>query len=674
MPDSPIPPSLRNARWPEALVWAGALACVAGFLQHRLWEALPAGRFGESLLLAALVVLVAWPLRQWRGWCWADALALAWLAALVALTGVLPALGVGLLLAAAAGLGSIVTGTSRPLLACLCGLALITATIGWTLPLPVHHWWTYLPLSLLAIGWRQRALREQAMACAAGWRAAVQACPRGAAWSVLVLGIASSAAWLPTLQYDDLAYHLGLPWQLLRHGRYALDPTHQVWALAPWAGDVLQAVPQMLARIEARSALNLAWLVAGAAGLWQLSRLLDLRPVLRWMVLALFGSLPLAAGLLTGMHTETAAAAVTVALAVLVLDDGAPDGARRLLAGGLLLGLLFALKPLHGVAALPLLAWAAWRQRRALPGATSLLAALLAAALVAGSSYVYAWMVTGNPVLPLLNDVFDSPWFAPVGFNDARWQQGLAPDVLWDLSFDTAHYLEGWPGGAGFVLVALAGAWLLSLLDQRSRGLALCATLAIALPLLPLQYARYLHPGMVLLLPALALAVQRWLPPGRGLVLLASLCVLDVAFQANAHWLLHVGGSKRAVLALGRDMPLFTRYAPERALAAAIREDAPDGGAVLVLSQPFHAELAGRGRTVEWYAPGMHAAALVAEADPSGGAWADLLRRESITEVIARPELLTAAQRAGLRRIGAVRARQVGDAAWWRIPARGDAP
>jgi hypothetical protein len=673
VPDSPTSPPSRDARWPEALVWAGVAACLAGFLQYRLWQALPAGRFGESLLLAALVALVAWPLRRWRGWRWADALALVWVAALVALTGALPALAVALLLAAAAALGSVVTGASRPLLACLCGLALIAAAVGWTLPLPVHYWWTYLPLLLLAVGWRQRALREQALVCAAGWRAAVQACPRGAAWGVLVLGLASTGAWLPTMQYDDLAYHLGLPWQLLRHGRYALDPTHQVWALAPWASDVLQAVPQVLARTEARSALNLAWLVAGAAGLWQLSRLLGLRPAMGWLVLALFGSLPLAAGLLTGMQTETAAAAVTVALALLVLDEGR-DGARRLLAGALLLGLLFALKPLHGVVALPLLAWAAWRQRRARPGVAPLLAALLGTVLVAGSSYAYAWIVTGNPVLPLLNDLFSSTWFAPVRFNDARWQQGLDPGVLWELSFDTAHYLEGWAGGAGFLLVALAGAWVLALLDRRSRGLALCATLAIVLPLLPLQYARYLHPGMVLLLPALVLAVQRWLPARRGMVLLALLCVLDLAFQANAQWLLHVGGSKRSVLALGRDMPLFTRYAPERVLAAAIRERAPGGGAVLVLPHPFHAELAGRGRTVEWYAPKWHAATRAAEADPSGGAWAGLLRRERIADVIVRPEHLTPAQRAGLQRLGAVRTRQVGEAAWWRIPAGDDAP
>src|SRR3546814_17109986 len=115
----------------------------------------------------------------------------------------------------------------------------------------------------------------------------VTASPRAATCAVLLLGIASTGAWSPTLQYDDLAYHLGLPWQLMQHGRYGLDPSHQVWALAPWAGDTLQAVAQVVAREEARSALHVAWLAATAAGLWRLGALLCLHPAMRWATAAL---------------------------------------------------------------------------------------------------------------------------------------------------------------------------------------------------------------------------------------------------------------------------------------------------------------------------------------------------------------------------------------------------
>jgi len=395
--------------------------------------------------------------------------------------------------------------------------------------------------------------------------------------------------------------------------------------------------------------------------------------VARWIVLALFASLPMVAALLGGMQTEAPAAAVTVALALLMVSGPADTVVRTagrgwLLAAALLFGLLCALKSLHGAAALPLLAWGLWRSGAQIERRWWF-AAAAAALAVAGSSYTYAWVLTGNPVLPLLNDVFHSADFPSTSFNDARWQSGIGVALPWRLTFDTARFLEGWDGGIGFVLIALAGAWLVALADAGTRALTVCASLAVALPLLPLQYARYLHPGMVLLLPLLVAAVDRALPARRALWLLVGVCGLNLAFQANSQWLLHTGGIKRSLVALGRDAPLHARYAPERILAAALRVRAPRTGTVLVLdpATPSYAELVGRGRTTAWYDPAMQSARAVAERDPSGAGWASLLRREQIAEVILRPASLSAAQRAGLAQAGARQELSVGAAQWWRI-------
>lgn len=652
----------------EALVWAGVLLCAAGFAATRMWEHIPSGRVGESLLLAGLAALPAWGLRRFAGWSWASALATVLLLVGVVMSGVLPSLAVVLLVAAACAIGGWIAGPARLLAGWLAGMALLAMAIGWTLPLPVHSRWTWLAALLLPVLLRRHALLAQCRQASDGWRAAVATSPRAAAWTVVALGLASTGTWPPTMQFDDLAYHLGLPWQLMLHGRYALDVSQQAWALAPWAGDALQGIPQLVAGAEARGPLNLAWLAAASAGLWRLGALLGLAPAMRWATVALYASLPLTTALLGGMQTETPAVAVTIALAVLVLDDAVP---RRLLLGALLYGLLFALKPMHGIAVTPLVFWALWRQRRDLPAPGAFALAVLAFVAVGGSSYAYAWATTGNPVLPLLNDVFRSPAFPTAGFNDLRWQQGFDAALPWSLTFDTGNYLEGWDGALGFVLVALSGAWLLALIDRRARGLAVCATLAIALPLLPLQYARYLHPGIALLLPALVLALQRAIPRTRRAWLIAGLCVLNFLFQANAYWLLHLGITKRAFKAAGADAPLLERYAPERALVAAIRERAPDSGPVLLLSHPFHAELAGRGRTVEWYAPRWHAAARQADSDATGAAWAALLRDEHIAEVIIPAESPQPARRKGLERMGATLELAVGGTQWWRIPRRG---
>lgn len=656
----------------EALVWAGVAASALGAIATHLHWQVSFPRLGDNLLLALAAVLLAWPMRRLPGWSWATALGATWLAALVAVTGVVPAAAVALLVAAAAAVGGRVVGDARPLPALLCGMALIAAAVGWTVSLPIHYWWVHAPLLVLVVALRRNALRSQLTICASGWREAVAASPPAAAASVLMLGVASSAAWLPTLQYDDLAYHLSMPWQLMLHGRYALDPSHQVWVLAPWSGDALQAVAQVVARTEARSALNIAWFAMTAAGLWQLCKLLGVRPALRWAAPALFASLPMTSSLLGGMQTETFASAVTIGLAVLVVDTSGA-GTRRLLAGALLFGLLCGLKPLHVIAGLLLAAWAGWRQRHSLPSPLALAWSLLLVVAIGGSSYVQAWIVTGNPVLPLFNSVFLSPWFDPVDFADPNWHRGLDATTLWRMTFDTDAYVEGWDGAMGLTLVALAGAWLLAFRHAPARGLALCATAALLLALLPMQYARYLHPSLVLLLPALVAGIGV-LPPMRSAVLVAGLCIANLALQPNAHWILRGGGVMHAVRSLGDETKLFEAYAPERSLAAAIRERAPDTGPVLVLSNPFHAEFAGRGRTVDWYSPRLFTARGIAGLTADGSGWEALLRDEGIAEVILDPTRLTPAQRAGLERVHAHREMAVGGAEWWRIDVQGVEP
>lgn len=654
-----------------AVAWAGAAACIAGIAATQLWREVPWPRFAESLLLTALVAGAAWPLRRWRGWSWASATGAVWCVLLVAMGGALPSAATLLVLAAAMAAGGLLA-PAQPVLACVCGLAAFAGVIGWLLPLPVHRWWLYLPACLALVLSGRTRLRAHWAILAAGWRRAVRASPRAAALAVAALGVASAAAWPPTLQFDDLAYHLGLPWQLMLHGRYAGDPALQVWAFAPWAGDIVQALPQVLARGEARAAVDAAWLLATAAGLWRIGASLRLAPAMRWSVVALLATLPMTAALLGGMQTEMPAAAATTWLAATVL--GPERRTRPLLAGALLFGFLCALKPVHAIAALPLLAWAAWRSRApgSRPRAGALALAVLLALAAGASSYANAWLRTGNPVLPLFNEVFGSPYFAAVRFDDARWHQGFDALLPWRMTFHTGDFVEGRAGAIGLVLVALSGAWLLALADRRTRALASCATLAIALPLLPLQYARYAHPGMVLLLPVLPAALQRWTGTKAGLGLLAAVCIAGVALQANANWMLRGGAVKHSLAVLGRDAPLFDRYAPERALAAAIRERAPGNGPVLLLSEPYQAEFAGRGRVVAWYAPRLEAAAAAADRDAGGAAWAALLRREHIAEVILAPATLPAARAAGLARAGAVRYQAAGGAEWWRIPSSED--
>lgn len=657
-------PSSAPARFvPALLLWAGMAACAAGLLAQRTLAVLPWPRFSEYLLLGALAWLAAWALQRWRGGTCACALGAVWLLALAVYAGPLPVLAVALLAAAAVALGSLLVAGPAAL---PVGLGLVAGLLGWLLPLPLHHRLAYLAACVALVAWRRAAIAAAAREAWRAFDAGARAAPRASTAALLLLGLASTGAWLPTLQYDDVAYHLGLPWQLQETARYALDPALQVWALAPWGGDVLQGVAQVLAGGEARGALDALWLAACAAALHALAGALGAAPARRWWAVALMASLPLTLHLAGGMQTELPAMALLPALAWLVLRAGGDDPPpRALLAGAVLFGALCGLKTMHAAVALPVLAWAAWRHRARWPW-RRLPLAVAAAVAVGGSSYAYAWAIAGNPLLPLLNGWFRSPWFPPVDFDDARWHAGLDLATPWRLTFDTARYHEGFAGGFGFVLVALAGVWLLALADPRTRGVAGAAAGGLLLALLPLQYARYLQPSLVLAVPALVAAIPRV----RGAApAFWALCVLDLAFAANGNWILRTGALKRAIAHPGDPAPLFERYLPERALAARMRREG-DTGAVLVMpgsGLPL-AELGQRGRNLLWYAPRWQAAGQRADADAGGTAWCALLRRNRIAHVLLRPAALAPAQRAGLRRCGATLAGAAGDAQWWRIP------
>jgi len=659
--------------WQKALLWAGVPLCMAGMVQYRLWEHWHPGRFGELVLLSLLAGLIAWPLRRFAGWTWASALALPWCLALAGFAGVLPVLCTLLMAMAAIALGGILLPRGSAALQAACGLVVLGAMLAWLLPLPLHHRWSYLGVCVVLVALGRATVASTLRGLRRQWESSVTPAPRAAAWTVLALGLAGTGCWLPTMQPDDVGYHLRLPWELLEQGRYSMDPDTHIWALAPWLGDVIHAFPQLLAGAESRGPVNALWILLTAAGVWQLCTTLGGDSRSRWLSVALYASLPLTAVLAASMQTETPNAALLVWLVALILRT--PEAGRRsLLAGAILVGGLLGLKLAAAATALLLLPWAAWRHHRSLRLLPTLGATVVALA-IGTSSYVYAWTLAGNPFLPLFNSYFHSPYFAASDFNDLRWHAGFNVLLPWKLTFDTGRYLEAFAGGGGFVLVALLGAWLLALSQRRTAMTAVMLAALVLLPLIPLQYLRYAFPASVVLLALLAATAFR-VHPRRAAWLLGGVCLLNFAFQSNGHWMLRTGALKEAVLARGDDAASFRHYTPERVLLATLRRLPTDHGNVLAMDpqQPLVAEMGVRARTLSAYDPSLARAALTAEADLGGGAWEALLRQQHVGAVLTRTGTLTGAQRAGLQRAHAALQDEVGDAQLWLIPVWENAP
>lgn len=422
------------------VIWTPFAAALAGFFFHRMAAVVPWSRFADALTLAIVVTAFAWGLRRATRWSWPTSMLFVWIAALLFFVGPLPVLGAVLLGAAAVAIGTWIVPDmpARPAIAAVTGLLLIAGVGDWLLTLPVHYPLTCAAVLSLPIAMRARQAKPGIKHCRNAWRDATHVAPRWAAFAVMLLGLASTACWLPTIQADDLAYHLRLPAQLVFEHRYDPAPEQLIWALSPWANDTLHGIVSVLAgTIDSRGALNALWLVLIGCLTWAFASTLGADPRARWAAVAVSSSVPMLAGLAGSMHTELGATAALLSIATLTM--AAPRNAWIALA--IVFAGLPALKPMHLLSALPLLALFLWRYRRAwqLRACIAVMGVFVG---VAASSYVHAWVLTGNPVLPLFNGVFASP-FAPTGnFDDVRWHSGLDIGLPWHLVFDTTRYLE----------------------------------------------------------------------------------------------------------------------------------------------------------------------------------------------------------------------------------------
>ncbi len=659
-----------SARAARALLWAGPVATIIGFVMYRMWEQVALEVDEIALALAIGVSITAWLLRRFLRWQIATGIAATWLALLVVFAGPLPVLATTLLALASLGLGSLLLPTSlaspcvRVAFALLAGLALIAGTLGWLLPLPIGRIWVYLPALLAIAAWRRSTIRALLIPLPKAWHDGIAASPWLASFALLAVGLASTGCWLPTMQSDDLTHHLSLPSQLQQLGYYRLDFASDMWALAPWSSDVLQGLVQVVANTEARGALNALWLAVSLALLWELGVGLALAAWVRWLMIALYASHPLVIVLAAGMQTEGPATAVMLALALLVMRAPDDPDASTLRLAAVLSGLLLGLKILHAVALPLLLAWLLWRWRGRLPW-RALPASVALALLVGGSSYAYAWALTGNPVLPLYNAVFRSPALDAVNFADLRWSTGLHWNLPWRMTFDTSHFMESYDGGAGFVLVAMIGALLLALRNRKTRALALVGLVTTLLPLWLIQYLRYAQPGLMLLLPAMCAAVAATAATRRSaIVLLVWVTCMNLAFQTNAQWILHGGAvGKRVVLG---DTETIRQFTPERRIAAYLRAR-PESGRVLFTGYALVAELAGRGYTTTFYDPMLSTMTAVAERDQTGAAWRAEFARIGVRWVETTPSQTSPALKAALT--DAQRVLVIGNADLWRLPA-----
>lgn len=622
-----------EVRAPDLPSWAGwivfaavpLVACLT--LQQRLYAGIPASFLWMSAVVGVLCLVAAILAVKNPGVPSVAALGVALLT--VYYCGPASTVAFAILVLTAFAIGSLFDPRQAwpPAMRLLAGIAAMVAVVGWLLPFPVHSGRAYLFVAAALCWWRRGFLLREWHAFKHAWQPLAHGVP---GWLLLATAagfVAALGLWLPSLNYDDNSAHLILPYQLLADGYYHLDVSTQVWAVAPWANNVLHGIAALLAGQEARPAANLLWLLVGFNGAWRLAREGGASPATGLAAVAVFASLPLTGYFTATMQVDGASAAVLMQLGASLL------AARRslppALAVGIALALLAGLKATNVLYALPAMVWMTWLALR--QGNLRWLAIMVAsAAVLAGASYFYSTWITGNPLFPLFNGTFKSPYYPQVDFVDSRWITGLSWRSPWDATFHTDRFGEVYPGAWGFALLALLPAILLDMLrESRTRYLVLWFTLSGVVVFGQVQYLRYVFPAMAALVvvgvAGLGRITDRRLFATAVLILVAGNALLlpTTSWMARENPWLELLRSGTAAAPR-----IEARMAPTRALLRRVL--AADAQACILVADaeaPYIAVAGGRAQSIKGsYDPRMATSFEWAKVDATGARWPRFLQ------------------------------------------------
>lgn len=533
-------------------------------------------------------------------------------------------------------------GVDDLLLTTFIGIFVLTGVIGWTLPYKVHTRFVYTVL-LVGLLWLERRAARDVLAVT--WRGCAQALSssRTAASLALVVAIASlSTSWLPSIFFDDLAYHSMLPTQLIHLGFYRFDVATQVWAIAPWASDIVHAVVGVLANTESRGAVNIGWFWLACCALWRFSTLIGLGDKWKWLAIALYASQPYISGLFGTAQVENELVPLTLALAILSVQICRDKDPNAIYLVVMLAGLFAALKASQALVIAPFILVCAPALFRA--NLRKLLIAAAIALALGSSSYVYAWLATGNPLLPLFNAYFKSPFFPVTNFHDGRWSQGVNWRSVWDLTFATERYQETSAGGAGLSVLALSVPLLATLAIAALRRTTLWLLLALVGMFAAIQYLRYIAPLLIVAIPLALFAVDKYVAPKIAMsaivaLVAANLVLIPTSIYLLRNKLLHTQLSSLVKKSKGdANEQILRNYAFETIAAAHLLKDPTEAKAVFLADKerPFTAPFAGRAFAESWYDTYFSTAGAQADIDLTGERWKQLLSLNGVGFVLAK--------------------------------------
>ncbi len=464
-----------------------------------------------------------------------------------------------------------------------------------------------------------------AVPLAANWRGAIRLGEDFAHWlrthrttSWLEFFIAAvvllhfTVAFMPEVGHDALAMHLFVPAHLAWRHEWSFDVSTYIWAVMPMLGDWIYSIGYMLAGESAARLLNVGFVLVLSWFIWDMVTWAGgSRMGARWAVL-IFLTTPLTFTETSSLFVESIWSAYIAAGTLLIMRTimSTDENPHQLRTAGLLLGFAIATKAisflfLPGILLLFLLTYRQWWEQRF---AKSILVGIGMLITIGLIPYATAWGLTGNPVFPFFNKIFQSSHYPIVNFDSSSiFSRGLTWDVLYNVTFSSEKYIEGRPGAPGFQWLLLfipTFIGLLILVHKKALALIFVAIVSIALVFMSVSYLRYIFPAFALVAAGIGIGMSGFLSGNRVVRVLASgVACLTVGlnltfFTAGTYY----GNLEMEPLlsASGRKAYIENRL-PIREAVALVNTINIGQAPVAVFSQPLVAGLAANALYPNWY-------------------------------------------------------------------------
>ena len=437
------------------------------------------------------------------------------------------------------------------------------------------------------------------------------------AWvgGLIVVGWVLRWASFPSMGYDDHAHHLRIWTELLTQERYTFDISTQIWSVAPFTVDLLHAGLSLMAGGDARSAMNLGLAILLLLLMAGILRRLNTPVWTQWLLIVLMATTPMLGNLLLTLQTELTLAVMALAGMRLVIDANGGWRGQHVLGVLSCAALCASIKLPGAVLGVTLLAALAvrWWSQREIPTPTghmlrwSALLLLIPLGFVALHSYGVAWKLTGNPVFPLYNAIFLSPYYEPINFSDSRWIHGFGLTSYVKAFFHTSEFFESGDYTAGWQYLIMLPIGVLALLRSGAPSglrIILIPVLGFGLVMFSAtQYWRYLFPVMPLAVVLLgSLFIQDKPTIRTAAFFLAIACIAaNLLFFTRVSWMMN-SPAGMAFTSNGKEM-LTSLYAPASLLTERVNQLAPGSRVLYTPSTPYGATLQGVPLYLNWYQP-----------------------------------------------------------------------